>query len=303
MKQLLSAASRNLRYAGVDAVREVLWRTYLSVRPRTPADPVLDADWDLLVVLDACRADLFETVVADGDYDFEAGQTRISPGSSSVEWLAAVFGDAPPGALADLGYVTANPYSEAHLDAEAFGLLDEVWRDAWDADLGTVPPRPVTDRAVAAAREAAPDRLVVHYMQPHFPAIATGTGERRTAEAWGDEPMSIWEDLRFGGDADRAWADYRANLELVLEEVTALLSNVDADRAVVTADHGNAFGERHIYGHPGGVDLPCLREVPWCETSATDRGTRTVPTDRRSERTTVDADAVDARLRSLGYRT
>jgi hypothetical protein len=338
MRGLLSDAVRNLRHAGLDAVKEVAWRTYLSVGSPTAPDPVLEADWDLLIVLDACRADLFEAVVSEGDSDFQAGVTRVSPASSSPEWLEAVFGAAPRAALSGLGYVTGNPYTDAHLSPSAFGLLDEVWRYAWDDDLGTIPPGPITDRAIVAGRERDLDRLVVHYMQPHFPplpATATGTsasnsdsnsssdsnpkpasntgvdaragndggergGRHMAAQEWGDRPLSVWEELRFGRPVESAWAEYRANLECVLADVEVLLSNVDAERAVVTADHGNAFGERYIYGHPGGVDLPCLREVPWCVTAATDGATREpeeYDPDRRGPA------GVDERLAELGYRT
>ena len=52
------------------------------------------ADWDLLVVLDACRADLWAEVVGT-DSELPVGTTRTSPGSTSTEWLAATFGKAP----------------------------------------------------------------------------------------------------------------------------------------------------------------------------------------------------------------
>ena len=155
-------------------------------------------------------------------------------------------------------------------------------------------------------------------MQPHFPCIADGhagggTGGEPTRprddgvalEAWGDRPLSVWEDLRFGrrSTAD-VWAAYRANLEAVLDDVRLLTSNVDADRAVITADHGNAVGERGIYGHAAGVALPALREVPWAVTTATDGGRyQPPPGDVRSESDESGTDTpVTARLDALGYR-
>ncbi|ERG88622.1 MAG: hypothetical protein J07HX5_00768, partial [halophilic archaeon J07HX5] len=61
--------ARNLRYRQGAAVRELAARVVYSVRSTTTAAPVLGADWDVLVVLDACRADLFEAAVADGAHD------------------------------------------------------------------------------------------------------------------------------------------------------------------------------------------------------------------------------------------
>jgi len=297
MTGLLRTAYRNLRYAGLDALREVAWRTYLSAGAPTPPDPVLGADWDVLIVLDACRVDLFESVVADRDLTFDAVETRISPASSSIEWLQSVFGAAGPRDLSGVGYVTGNPYTDAYLDDDTLAYVDEVWRDGWDDDLGTVPPRPVTDRAITAGRERDLDRLIVHYMQPHFPSLRTG-GDARAVSEWGDEPMSVWEELRFGRDPADVWAEYRWNLQQVLDDVALLTENVALGRAVVTADHGNAFGERYIYGHPGGVDLPCLREVPWAVTTATDERTHE-PAEHTGEEPTA---TVDDRLESLGYK-
>jgi hypothetical protein len=39
------------------------------VRPRSKALNVLDADWDTLIVLDACRADLFDQQVDTSSFD------------------------------------------------------------------------------------------------------------------------------------------------------------------------------------------------------------------------------------------
>ena len=306
MISALTAAGRSLRHAGVDAVREFVYRTYFSVRHETPdPDPVLDADWDLLVVLDACRADLFAEVVGPDDYDFVAGETAISPGSTSKEWLSAVFGSADDDALAEVAYVTGNPYSTKTLDLSRFGHVDEVWRDGWDDDRGTIPPRPITNSAIDAGRERDTDRLVVHYMQPHFPSVVEDD-DGIALDDWGDQPMSVWEELRFGQrETDDVWESYRRNLEAVLEDVELLLANVDAERAVITADHGNAFGEKYIYGHPGGVGIPALREVPWSVTAASDEGTHD-PADDATRTDDGDGDAegtVEDRLESLGYRT
>jgi len=300
-------AARNLRYRGADAVRELASLVTHSLRSTTDPDPVLDADWDALVLLDACRADLFASVAADADYDFLPANpgSRTSPASASVEWMETVFGGAGDDDLADLAYVTGNPYSASKIDHDRFHSVEEVWRYAWDDDLGTIPPRPVTDAAIRTGRETTADRMVVHYMQPHFPSVVDR--EQRSGgvslDAFGDDEMSVWDDLRFGHRSeDDAWRAYRANLERVLGDLDVLFDNLDAERVVVTADHGNAFGERHVYGHPGGVDLPVLREVPWCETTATDTHSHEPAAAGRDD-TGEGGDAIEQRLEDLGYRT
>jgi hypothetical protein len=297
---------RNLRHGGPTVVLEALSRGYLTAKPMAD-DPVYDEDWDLLVVLDACRADLWEAVAADRER-FGPAETRVSVGGTSTEWLTETTDDASADALAETAYVTGNPYSAEYVDADDFALVDEVWRYAWDDDLGTIPARPITDGAIRAGRENgdAFDRLIVHYMQPHFPCVpdadTTAGSEGIALDRFGEEPISVWEELRFGQrDPEDVWRAYRANLDYVLDEVELLLDNVDAAAAAVTADHGNAMGERHLYGHVGGVAHPRIREVPWYETTGTDKRTHDPARYERADDAADDDAAVTDRLQALGY--
>lgn len=301
-------AYRNLRYGGSTVVLELLARGYLTAKPMA-GENVYDEEWDLLVVLDACRADLWNEVAPDHDR-FGPAETRTAVGGTSTEWLTETTAGADSAALAETAYVTGNPYSTSHVPDGAFGLQDEVWRYAWDDDAGTIPARPVTDRAIDTARKRGDefDRTIVHYMQPHFPCVpdveGTSAGTEGIAlDRFGEEPISVWEELRFGQiEPADVWRAYRANLEYVLEEVALLLENFDADRVAITADHGNAVGEYWLYGHVGGVAHPGIREVPWYETSATDEGTHEPATyERAGEDTDVDDDEVAERLQALGY--
>ncbi len=301
LRELGAEALHNIRGAGVGALREFAWRSALRYGARLPADPVLDEDWDMLVVLDACRADLWAEVVGE-EHDLPVGSTRIAPGGTTTEWLETVFGGRPDGALDDLGYVTGNPYSDRYVDEATVGRLDEVWRYSWDDDRGTIRPAEITDAAIRAGRDDDGDfdRLIVHYMQPHFPSLADDEDDGMAVDSWGEESLSVWEDLRFGRRShESVWESYRANLELVLEEVQRLLSNIDAERTVITADHGNAMGERGIYGHAAGIALRPLREVPWAVTTATDR--HTAKPDAKSA-TADETPDVTEQLRNLGYR-
>lgn len=301
--------ARNLRYRGLGAFNEFASMLRYSVQSTTDADPVIDADWDVLVVLDACRADLFDEVTDGGTYDFLPANsgTRTSPASSSEAWLRTVFGDADDAALCDLAYVTGNPFSASKIEAERFHSVEAVWRYAWDDDLGTIPPRPITDAAIRTWRESDADRMVVHYMQPHFPSIPAAGGradEGIELDRFGETSLSVWDDLRFGHrSTDEAWTAYRENLEHVLEDLELLFSNLAAEAAVVTADHGNAFGEHDVYGHPGGVDLPVLRDVPWCPVSPTDDASHDPGDGAQAAETDDGEDVIEARLEDLGYRT
>lgn len=277
--QWARTSSEAVRRDGVNGVRESarsfytgLWRLYGLVQDY--GTPVYEEEWDLLIVLDACRADLAADV-AD-DYPFLDGETTTSAASCSPEWMDKNFTDEYADEMARTAYVTGNPYSREHVDSEQFALVDDVWRYGWDDDSETLPPDVLTDRAVRVGREQVPDRLILHYMQPHHPFVPNPLGAGADTELDGvafGEKDTVWNRLRRGElDRETVWAAYRANLEYVLDSVALLLENVDAERAVITADHGNALGEHRMYGHPMYAPTEALRRVPWCVTTATDTG-------------------------------
>lgn len=267
--------------------------------------PVYEADWDVLVVLDACRPDLLSEVI--GEYDFLPAtvDTHDSPASQSAEWMEKTFAPAYEEAVARTAYVTGNPFSRA-LDGDRFARLDEVWRYAWDDDFGGIPPRPVTERAVVAGRETDVDRLVVHYMQPHVPfrseAFDAGHTLEEALDGENGDDAYVWYRLRDGDiDLDAVWTAYRDTLRWVLDDVAVLLENVDAPEVVVTADHANAVGEWGVYEHPPTVPVPAVKRVPWVRITATDRGGFDPDIEPPETNATTDEE-IERRLTALGYR-
>lgn len=149
------------------------------------------------------------------------------------------------------------------------------------------------------------ERTVLHYMQPHAPYLSRGTGQKLTrirkginrqegtegddedtvlssvseairpriestlerselamkAGLWLElDPTTLWRD----GTRETAMAYYEENLRIVLEAVADLIEELDG-RVVVTADHGEAFGEEGVWEHHIETPIPALMEVPWLE--------------------------------------
>ncbi len=286
----------------------LLGTTYLravqAVGRRLPyGTSVYEQDWDVLVVLDACRADLFRSVAPEFDL-FEDVSTVWSVGSSSSEWLENTFNGSQEAAQTVM--VTGNTWTNRYLAADEFAALDEVWKYAWDEDLDTVPASAITDRAIAHARERDPDRLVVHYMQPHHPfvpdPIAGDDGMERTGSH--SSQSNPWILLRRGElSTEMVWEAYEANLRYVLPEVLSLIENVSG-RVAVTADHGNLFGEWGLYGHPMQTPVPALLRVRWAVTIGQDRRTYTpslTPPESLPVGRVYGAEADTDRLDALGY--
>lgn len=289
-----------------------LWYTYTSRRPI--GRNVYESDWDLLIVLDACRVDVLEAVATE--YDFiESIDRKLSVGSHSREWLAGTFTRKWRDEIARTAMITGNGHTQPVfynnesppketvpfcwpnwdvVSGDAFAHLEMVWQDDHPEGYG-VPPRPISDRTIAVGRDGDHDRLIAHYMQPHVPYIGKAIKEDREpteAEARG------WKYLKSGDlDVETHWELYKANLRLVLDEIELLLANVDADQVVITADHGNAFGEFGAYGHPEGFLHPNVKVVPWVETSATDTGAHTPSYEPKEGVET----SVEQHLEAMGY--
>lgn len=289
------------RYGVGPGLRMLLGKAYTRWRFSYPGDATFDRDWDVLVILDACRVDLMQELAPR--YPFlQPVETFPSLGGNTWEWMAGNFGDEFGEEMGRTAYICANPFSAEYLDPGDFGMLDEVWRYQWNEEHGTVLPGPVTDRAITVGREQHPDRLLVHYLQPHNPFIRSDASPSRDLDVFGGDTdaatVGDWVLLQRGvRTREGVWADYKDNLDLVLEQVAILRENFDADTMVVSSDHGNAIGEYWIYGHPAHIPLACVRSVPWCVTSGRDRHTYDPPSYDRS----TQPRTVDDRLAALGY--
>ncbi|WP_128905687.1 alkaline phosphatase family protein [Halorubrum amylolyticum] len=253
---------------------------------------VYEKDWDLLLILDACRVDAIEEV-AD-EYSFlDAPGTMRSSASTSIEWMEKTFTDEYSDEIENTIYVTANQHSSS-VEQLPFVNFENVYDYGWDDETGTVPAEVVTDVSVEVSREYGDeyDRMIVHYMQPHFPSIPEPLGH-------GNKFDNVWKGLMVGrGDENKIWESYIANLRYVLDQVEVLLENVDADTVAVSADHGNGIGEWGVYEHPVGIPTDSVKTVPWYITTASDLEKRHPSVDKVG----TEESSPKERLESLGYR-
>ncbi|SDY74802.1 alkaline phosphatase family protein [Halopenitus persicus] len=293
----------------------------LSITSRYPLGThVFDREWDVLILLDTCRVDALKQVAPE--YDFINEVTRMtSIGSTSSEWIAQTFSREFRDEIGGTAYVSGNGWAEKiledrvtpenHADAlfsfakwdivdhEDLLVLDQAWRyepdPRFDHGLGHPKPKYVTDRAISIAREYRPNRLIVHYSQPHSPFTARAIREERELK---EHEKTPFEYLRNGGDRKIVWNAYLDNLRYVLDDVEVLLTNIDAETVAISADHGEAFGEYGIYGHGPALPHPQVKFVPWAVTSATDEGNY----DEFIESGEKNTSSVDNQLEALGYK-
>jgi len=252
-------------------------------------------DWDLLIIIDACRYDIFSQEV----YKYLDGELSIavSPASITINWLKEIWASDK---WRDVVYVSATPFVNKRgllkdFDAGKFFLdVIEVWDWGWNSKSSTIPPENVNAGVRIAITKMKLRKLsfpkdykiVAHYIQPHSPYLTLQNAMskiskipelqeqmvniafrkyRRIIGRFGMEETLLGlfkEVLKNHNDIVKVLEQlYRDNLRRVLKAIASLLNNIDG-HTIITSDHGELLGEYGLFFHPD-IPLPHLRIVPW----------------------------------------
>jgi hypothetical protein len=242
-------------------------------------------------------------------WDLDQLESRISLGSTSEEFLEKNFSS---GVFEDTVYVNTNPYvPRTGLNQGTFHAVINLL-DKWDSVNHTILPITVVDSAIDIHNRFPDKRLIIHFMQPHYPFIGKDRfGERGwLPDSAGDiEGKTVWDLLREKSDPEtltQVWKAYQGNLELAINAVEDLLTAIDG-QSVITSDHGNLLGERlgpiptkQMFGHPLGVYHPSLVKVPWYVIPGDSR--RKITNDPPVGMDTASERLTKSRLKALGYK-
>lgn len=235
----------------------------IFLRPKAVNVLARKSEWDVLIILDGCRYDTFKKVnTLPGQL-----QSIISLGSCTPEWTKkALSAD-----CSDIVYISANPFVSTYY-LKKWGYphplysLIELWDKAWDPDLKTVPAESVFSVAEQVSKLLPEKKLVLHCMQPHHPFIGKtsidgGGWKRRATDV--RRKKTAYEMLE-SGDIEHSLVlqAYEDNLRYILN-VIKQSHFLGGQRVILTADHGNCFGEYGVYAHPEHMALKELLQVPW----------------------------------------
>lgn len=266
---------------------------------------VFEQDWDNLLLLDACRYELLDGEAFDAEVE-----AKTSRGSDTGEFL---YGNCTDTDLSDTVYVSANPmltWREQVIE-QNFHDIVHVWEESgWDQRYKTVMPEDVVECALDVADTYPNKRLFVHFLQPHYPFIGSGTDiDKQQMHDPDDHHLSFWRAVEAGKvdlTEEEIWELYRANLEYTLPHVKELRDELEG-KTVITSDHGNMVGERASpvpiseWGHPPGIYTDELVRVPWIETTNGTR--REITADSPTSVGKADQTVAEDRLEDLGYIT
>lgn len=289
---------------------------------------VFEKEWDALILLDTCRVDALRAV--SPEYDFLETVERIwSVGGATAEWVSKTFdkNTVSESEIANTCYLTANPWPSYILDddtrpnnninknksfyrinnygdcnvasSDELDCLLPVW-ELHDLHETYSVPRYLTDTAIDIGRNHDASRTIIHYKHPHPPYVKEAFEEERDLLAPERSPYTY---IIRTGDRSTVWDLYLKELRWVLDDVELLLENMDAEKVVISADHGVSFGDYGLYSQSAGSINPVVRYVPWVETSGTDTGNHE-PEYRFTDeilQTDQPSSQVEDQLSHLGY--
>ena len=267
---------------------------------------IFEREWDLLIVLDACRYDLFaEFCPQHSVHDLlDSTEAMYSIASQTPDWLRRTFNRVDDHQLSQTVFIAGNGFIKKYEPDEL--QVEHAWRIDTHPEGQVPPPEIVTNEAIRNFRTTNVERYIVHYLQPHAPFLHCMGKYNSAVGDYEGKTMNVWKGLRDGKfEKSEIWEDYGENLLLVLDNVEKLIKNFDG-RVAITSDHGNAMGEYGLYGHPGREAAPSIRRVPWAV--ATGLGLDNYELKDKEELRTKDEDEdtdleLEQHLKNLGYKT
>jgi len=274
-------------------------------------DLIAKKDWNVLLLLDACRVDYLEKAVGDG--------VKINPVNSmanvTYRWVNRFVDQMQ---AMPFIYFTANPVASRELsnyDQSAFNfqivrVYEEGWGKYGPLHLPSVHPYAMNCAAVEYLAEyGQPEHMIVHYLQPHAPYI----GRRSIPFAsWGNamkddltkEVTKIRKIKKYGKKGElpiEEWREaYLDNVSLVIRYALALVEDL-AGKVIITADHGEMLGENDEYEHSAPPIYPELMVVPWIEIERGGKPSATIPhLVGNEDEAGTEVGTID-KLKALGY--
>ncbi|MBD3155539.1 MAG: hypothetical protein GF368_02690 [Candidatus Aenigmarchaeota archaeon] len=134
-------------------------------------------DWDVLIILDACRYDIFKKTYKKFLKKKSKLKKMNSLGRYTSQWLVRSF----PKNYNNIIYVSGNPVINSRIKMECMGekidnrkkffKLIDTWDWGWDESIGTTPPKNVNLDFLKYYEKFPEKRFVLHYMQPHIPYV------------------------------------------------------------------------------------------------------------------------------------
>ncbi|RLI83713.1 MAG: hypothetical protein DRP01_08865, partial [Archaeoglobales archaeon] len=187
-------------------------------------------EWDVLIVLDACRFDVFKRLYGNR-FNVEP---VISAGTCTPEWFCRTW----QGRRKDTIYVSGNPTITSrpitligfYIDAPfIFYRVYDCWNIGWKkvGYAWTVNPHYVCEFALSVLKAYPDKKVVVHLLQPHTPYPTVPELARYFTPDLRNADKPFWEALKNGEiPLDLVRRGYEDNLKWAMDAVFKMLARL-----------------------------------------------------------------------------
>ena len=261
---------------------------------------ILNRDWDILLVFDACRYDYFKRYYTD---KLNGGTLRkcISPSTFTFGWMKEMFSRE----MEDVIFISTEPVKDKIYDAtkrmkhgkdfdtnDYFCEVIDLHSKAY-VEPGLIYPVVVNDAIEKTIKYHPNKKIVAKYWQIHDPYIFwlkkgpeyrdMGISSVRLPEIRkilynliSDETYwTIMSKLNFKPEnwLNALWLKhgvsgiiqgYCMDLLLTLDYMKKIIKKYPEKKVAITSDHGERLGEYGKYSH-GGKRTKVIKEIPWYE--------------------------------------
>lgn len=247
----------------------------------------LGRDWDILILLDACRYDYFERL--------NPYKGKLEPYDIGCNGTKKYFQMNFSSNCTDVVFINHIILFDEWIKNDTFHKVIHAHEMVWNEEYGTVLPEDNTKLAIEAIKKYPNKRVIIHYAQPHIPfldrepKIVKQKTHKQVVYKNGMTdfimkkmnicknlfpPMPFWYiEKTFGESAgigeiyfkegfSGMKKSYEYNLKRVLDSISSIIDL--GKKTVITSDHGKIIGEYHMFSH-GWYKSKYVTRVPWFE--------------------------------------
>jgi len=215
----------------------------------------MDKEEYAIIILDSCRYGYYRLCYRE---HIDEGRLEVghSSGSCTLEFLINEFSNKKFDCIVISGCGFLAPRlirKEVHKfdGSRHFRTVIWTWHDKWNDTYDCVLPRDIYQDALMNIYP----RMLIWFLQPHFPAIGKTMLLRNEIEI-----ERLYEKGKLS--LRMITRAYKENLELALTYVARLMEELPHKLIIITSDHGTYLGEKGRFDHPCGSDDQVLRLVP-----------------------------------------
>ena len=227
-------------------------------------------DFQILIILDACRLDIFQEVIQEYDQLKGVLHEVDSEATCTPHWYNKHWSHKNKVVL-----ISANPqpwWKGANFAARNFRTNVRAWNEDNDTNRVNSTLRYLLNYIKKSEGDT---HYMVHCVPPHLPFLGEKGVELFDSLTQGEkvEGQKIYRLIeKYGretGDWGRVRECYKENLRIALVDIIENMSELKNYRVVITSDHGELIGEDGLYDHlsnPRTIEQEkILRTVPYYE--------------------------------------